>query len=132
MEDALHYWVSTVDSDGNPHSTPVDGLWIDNQLYFGGSVKTRRHRNLLRNPGVCVHLESAMNVVILRGHAEELRDADSSVTQRLAAGSKKKYGYSPPPEAFVAGGVWVFRPTLALAWTQFPKDATRWKFTERD
>jgi nitroimidazol reductase NimA-like FMN-containing flavoprotein (pyridoxamine 5'-phosphate oxidase superfamily) len=130
MTEAMHYWVSTVDAEGRPHSTPVDGLWIDGALYFGGSPKTRRNRNLALNQAVCIHLESAMDVIILEGEARELREPDSALTAMLADGSKKKYGYSPPPEAFGAGGTFVFKPRLVLAWTQFPKDATRWQFDE--
>ncbi|MEW6207577.1 MAG: pyridoxamine 5'-phosphate oxidase family protein [Acidobacteriota bacterium] len=130
MSEAMHYWVSTVDAEGRPHSTPVDGLWIDSELYFGGSPGTRRNRNLAVNPAVCIHLENAMDVVILQGEARELREADSRLTAMLSEASKKKYGYSPPPEAFASGGTFVFKPRLVLAWTQFPKDATRWRFDD--
>jgi nitroimidazol reductase NimA-like FMN-containing flavoprotein (pyridoxamine 5'-phosphate oxidase superfamily) len=126
MAKATHYWVCTVDPDGRPHATPVDGLWLDDQLYFGGSPKTRRNRNLAANSAVAVHLESAMDVVILHGDAHELRAPDRSLAIRLSEASVKKYGYGPRPEDFAAGGTFVFRPQMALAWTKFPKDATRW------
>ena len=128
MADAKHYWVSTVAPNGRPHSTPVDGLWLEDQLYFGGSPKTRRHRNLLENPSACIHLESALDVVILHGDAEELHNPERSLTVRLAEASKEKYGYGPPPEMYERGGVWVFRPRMVMAWKQFPKDCTRWVF----
>ena len=131
MTEAMHYWVSTVDPEGRPHSTPVDGLWIDGQLYFGGSPQTRRNRNLATNSAVCIHLESAMDVLILQGDARELREPDSSLTAKLAEGSVKKYGYGPPPEAFGSGGTFIFTPRLVLAWKQFPKDATRWRFQDQ-
>src|SRR5262245_42608671 len=65
MAEAQHYWLCTVDPDGRPHATPVDGLWLDDRLYFGGNPQTRRNRNLAGNPAVCIHLEGAMEVVIL-------------------------------------------------------------------
>jgi pyridoxamine 5'-phosphate oxidase-like protein len=132
MEKAMHYWISTVSPEGRPHATPVDGLWIDEQLYFGGMPDTRRHRNLLANPAVCVHLESAMDVIILRGDARELPGTERSLNVRLAEASVKKYGYGPPPDAYAAGGVWVLRPRVVLAWKQFPKDVTRWKLDSAD
>ena len=46
MTKAQHYWICTVTPDGRPHATPVDGLWIEDRLYFGGSPKTRWQRNL--------------------------------------------------------------------------------------
>ncbi len=119
--------ICTVDPAGRPHATPVDGLWLDDQLYFGGTQTTRRHRNLAVNPAVCVHLENGMDVVILQGDAHELRSADRSLTLRLSEASRKKYGFAPKPEEYAAGGVHVFRPRLVLAWKQFPKDATRWQ-----
>jgi hypothetical protein len=127
MNSATHYWVSTVSPDGHPHSTPVDGMWIDDEFYFGGYTTTRRHRNLLENPSVCIHLESADDVIIVHGIARELKP-DQSLIARLSEESKKKYGFAPPPEAFAAGGSWIVRPTMALAWKEALKDATRWQF----
>ena len=132
MTEAMRYWVCTVSPDGRPHATPVDGLWIDDQLYFGGSPKTRRNRNLAANPAVCIHLENAMNVIILHGDAHELRAPDRPLALRLAESSLKKDGWGPKPEDFAAGGTYVFRPRVVLAWKQFPKDATRWQFPDGD
>lgn len=123
---AMHYWIATVTPDGRPHSTPVDGLWLDDALYFGGSPETRWHRNIANNPAVNVHLESSTDVVILRGSAQALKPA-ASLTSVLSKTSKDKYGWAPTPEQY-EGGIYVFRPAVAFAWKQFPKDATRWKF----
>ncbi|HVR29660.1 MAG TPA: pyridoxamine 5'-phosphate oxidase family protein [Thermoanaerobaculia bacterium] len=132
MSAAMRYWVATADPEGHPHATPVDGLWLEGRLYFGGFPSTRRSRNLLANPAACVHLEEAMDVVILHGYAAELRDPERGLIERLAELSKQKYGWSPPPEQFAAGGVFVFQPRLVLAWKDFPKDATRWRVDEDD
>jgi nitroimidazol reductase NimA-like FMN-containing flavoprotein (pyridoxamine 5'-phosphate oxidase superfamily) len=129
MTAAMHYWVSTVDPNGHPHATPVDGLWLDDRFYFGGSPQTRRHRNLAANPAICIHLESASDVVILHGEAHELRAPDRSLTIRLSEASNQKYGYGMTPEQYeTMGGILVFRPRLALAWKDGLKDATRWRF----
>lgn len=132
MDETLRYWVSTVSPDGRPHATPVDGLWVDECLYFGGSTKTRRSRNLAKNRAVCIHLEDALDVVILHGDAEELINPDSSLVARLIEASEKKYNYAPEPKDFKKGGIYVFRPRMVLAWTDFPKDATRWHFKNGD
>jgi nitroimidazol reductase NimA-like FMN-containing flavoprotein (pyridoxamine 5'-phosphate oxidase superfamily) len=130
MEKAQHYWISTTGPDGRPHATPVDGLWIEDRLYFGGSPGTRRNRNLAANPAVVVHLESATDVVILHGDARELRTPDRKLVERLVNDSAKKYGYAPKPEDFATGGTYVVHPRVVFAWKQFPKDATRWQFPE--
>jgi len=131
MEKAMHYWVCTVSPDGRPHATPVDGLWIEDRLFFGGSPTTKRNRNLAKNPAVCIHLEDGMDVVILHGDALEER-VDHEMAIRLAEGSSKKYGYGMPPEQYEAIGVQVFHPRMVLAWKQFPKDATRFQFPDGD
>ena len=131
MAGAHHYWVCTVDAGGRPHATPVDGLWLDDRLYFGGSPGTRRNRNLTANPAVCIHLESGQDVVILHGDARELRDPPRALCARLSEASRAKYGYGPKPEDYAkTPGVYVFRPRKVLAWKQFPKDATRWRLPE--
>jgi nitroimidazol reductase NimA-like FMN-containing flavoprotein (pyridoxamine 5'-phosphate oxidase superfamily) len=132
MAEAQNYWICTVSPDGRPHATPVWGLWLDDRLYFGGGPQTRRNRNLAENPAVCVHLESGSDVIILHGDAQELRAPDQSLVTRLIEISKKKYGYAPKPEDYEAPGTCVLRPRWALAWKQFPKDATRWSFQEGD
>lgn len=130
MTKAEHYWVCTVAPDGRPHATPVDGLWMDEALYFGGDPTTRRQRNLAANPAVVVHLEDAMDVVILHGTARELRDVDRALAERLADASRKKYGWAPKPDDYGKGGTWVLRPRMALAWKKFPKDVTRWRLPD--
>jgi len=129
MTAAKYYWICTVSPDGHPHATPVDGLWLDDQLYFGGSPDTRRNRNLATNPAVCVHLENGLEVVILHGEAHELSAPDRTLAIRLSGASTQKYGYAPKPEDYESGtGTYAFRPRVVFAWKQFPKDVTRWRF----
>lgn len=130
MNAAMHYWVCSVDPDGRPHAMPVDGLWIDDKLYFGGSTETRRHRNMVANPAVCIHLESATEVITLQGEAHELRTPEKELALQLVEASRTKYGWGPKPEDFAAGGTFEFRPRVVFAWKQFPKDTTRWQFGE--
>ena len=88
MSKALRYWVSSVDGEGRPHATPVDGMWIDGKLYFGGNPATRRNRNLVANPAACIHLEEAMDVVILHGDAPELDAVSPELSERIIQNSK--------------------------------------------
>jgi pyridoxamine 5'-phosphate oxidase-like protein len=128
MTKALHYWICTVGPEAEPHATPVDGVWLDDRLYFGGSPQTRRQRHLAANPSVCVHLESGSDVVILQGDARPERP-DSGLASRLAESAARKYGYSQTPEQYEQADVHVFRPRIVFAWTDLPKDATRWEFS---
>jgi len=131
MEAALNYWIGTTDPEGRPHATPIWGVWVDGTLFFDGSPQTRRGRNLAANPAVVVHLENGSDVVILQGEAHEIRGPELDLAVRLAAAYGKKYaamGYEPAPDTWKSGGLYRVEPRLAFAWTQFPKDATRWRF----
>jgi hypothetical protein len=131
MTQAMHYWICTVGSDGRPHVTPVDGLWLHDKLYFGGSPQTRRSRDLAANPAVSVHLDSSDDVVILHG-AAHLQTPDHELAVQLSKASVAKYGYGPNPQDYEKMGVHVFRPLTVFAWKQFPKDVTRWQFSETE
>ena len=128
LSQALHYWICTVGPDRRPHVTPVDGVWLNDRLYIGGSPQTRRHRNLIANPAVSVHLDSSDDVVILQGEAQ-LQTPDHELAVQLSKASAAKYGYAPKPEDYETSGVHVFRPHTVFAWKQFPKDVTRWQFS---
>ena len=127
MTQAMHYWVCTVAPNNHAHVTPVDGLWLDDKLYFGGSPQTRRNRNLAANAAVSVHLDSSDDVVILHGDTH-MQIPDHALAVQLSKGSTEKYGYAPRPEDYESSGVHVFRPRVVFAWKQFPKDVTRWQF----
>ncbi len=129
MTSALHYWVCTVSPDGRPHATPVDGLWLDDRLFFGGSPQTRRNRNLAENPAVCIHLESADDVLILHGETR-MHTPDRALALRLAEASAHKYGYAPNPEDYEATPVHVFRPRIVFAWRPLLNAATRWELSQ--
>jgi hypothetical protein len=124
MAEAKVYWITTVDPHGRPHATPVDGLWLDDRLYFGGSQETRRNRNLAH----CVHLESGSDVVILHGAVRELGAADHELAQRMADAANEKYGYGAKAENYTVGGTFAFTPHKVIAWQTLFKDATRWQF----
>ncbi|HSV85036.1 MAG TPA: pyridoxamine 5'-phosphate oxidase family protein [Levilinea sp.] len=132
MEKAINYWIATVDSGCQPHATPVWGVWLDDTFYFDGSPQTRRGRNLAANPAVAVHLESGSDVVILRGHALEVIGIQPGLAERLAAAYTIKYGemgYTPMPDTWNGGGLYRVTIQKAFAWSQFPSDATRWRFS---
>src|SRR5262249_16858566 len=128
MSETKHYWINTVDTNAQPYANPVDGLWMDEKLYFGGSRQTKWSRNMEKNPAICIHLESGSDVFILRGEAHRLNTIERALAERLSKASAEKYGYGPAPEEYEKPeGLYEFRPRVVLAWKEFPKDATRWK-----
>jgi nitroimidazol reductase NimA-like FMN-containing flavoprotein (pyridoxamine 5'-phosphate oxidase superfamily) len=127
LEQALHYGLATVRPDGRPNVVPLDGIWLDDRWYFGGSPETVKHRNLKLQPRATLHLEDAGSTVIVEGSCEELF-ADEQLARRLVELSKSKYGYAPPPSVYAREGSWRLEPERALAWERFPRDATRFTF----
>lgn len=126
LVEAHHYWLATVRPDGRPHVVPTDGLWVDDRWYFGGSTTTVKHRNLLGNPRVSLHLDDATNAVIVEGRCAVVRPSQE-LAQRLVGASKEKYGYAPPASVYL-GGVWQMTPARVLAWSDVSADATRFTF----
>jgi nitroimidazol reductase NimA-like FMN-containing flavoprotein (pyridoxamine 5'-phosphate oxidase superfamily) len=125
--DAMHYWLATVRADGRPHVVPLDGIWLDDEWFFGGSAETVKHRNLKANPMAVVHLEESEHAVIVEGHCKEI-EPDDRLARRLSELSKSKYGYGPDPASYTTAGIWRLRPARVLSWQRFPRDATRFVF----
>lgn len=129
LERAQHYWIATVRPDGRPHVVPLEGLWIDDAWYYSGSKETVHYRSAEANPQAVLHLEEAMKVVIVEGEVLAM-DPALTLELQLAKASREKYGYAPP-DADEYVGVLRLTPRRVLAWTAFPKDATRFRFDER-
>jgi hypothetical protein len=131
LEKAINYWVCTVRRDKRPHAIPVWGMWLDGTFYYGGGPDTRHMRNIMTNPNVSVHLESGADVVILEGIARVMGSASHGLAERLATASNAKYaklGHTAKAADYEKGGFVAVTPHVVLAWMQFPKDVTRWRF----
>ena len=131
LADAPNYWLSTVAPDGRPHARPVDGVWVEGALCFGGSPDTQWVRNLHENQALSVHLPSGEDVVILEGTAEYVTDPAHPLADASTAASKAKYPqYYPGDEPLPYRPFWSLRPRVVYAWSLagFPNRATRWTF----
>lgn len=130
MKKARNYWISSTCPDGRPHERPLDGVWVEGALCFGGAPTSRWMRNLEANAAITVHLGGETEVLILEGTAEQVTDAKHPLVAPSQNASREKY-----PEYYGGSGAmpfrpfWAFRPRMAYAWTleSFPKSATRWK-----
>jgi Pyridoxamine 5'-phosphate oxidase len=126
LEQAPRYWLVTSRRDGRAHVVPVDGLWLDDAWWYGGSPSTLHQRNLEHDRRVVVHLEDTVFAVILEGSMQRVVPSPA-LARRLVGAARAKYGYAPPEGAYAAG-VWALRPERARAWSAFPDDVTRFRF----
>ena len=126
---AMVYWLTTVRPDGSPHVRPVDGNWVDDALFVGGSPKAGWIRNLAGDGRATIHLPDVQGVVIIEGAARQVVP-DERLADRLATGAKKyepMYGPASPSD-YLGKPVWAVIPYRALGWERFPTDATGWEF----
>lgn len=130
---ATHYWLASVRPDGRPHVVPRWGVWLDGRFWYDGSPATRHTRNVELNPAVSLNLESGLRTVILDGTSVATRADPDDLGARLsqAFGKYADAGYSPDPNSWAGengGGLRVITPERGLAWFDFPKDCTRFRF----
>ncbi len=128
---ARNYWVATTRPNGQPHSRPTWGVWLDGVLYF--STGSLAAKNLLQNPATTIHLESGHKVVILEGVTEEI--SDPALVAQIAAIYEAKYQWKLDPGDLP----YAFRPQVGFGWVSdddgldggsiFRGTATRWTFS---
>jgi hypothetical protein len=142
FEDSQYYWLATISPDGRPHLMPVLGAWVDEALHFCTSDRSRKGRNLARDPHCSLSIDSDDLHLILEGVASPIWDVDR--LRQIAAAYEEKYGWEttvsddglagsgaptagPPPYA-----VYAVRPTTAFGFgTDESFGATRWRFGGR-
>jgi hypothetical protein len=122
LQNAKDFWVVTVRPDGRPHAVPVWGAWVDRRFFWDGGG--RKAKNLETNPHANVHIEAGGGaVVIMEGIYDRDATPDDAQFERIRASYGARYDYRPE----TPGQLYVIRPRTILAWTNFAKDATRWR-----
>ena len=128
IAEARAYWIASTRPDGRPHVVPRDGTWIEGGLYYGGSPETVHSRNIMKNPNVVVHIGDGMEAIIVEG-AVEIEKPDEAKAKELSDASFAKYPqYGRMDPSMYKDGVAVLRPRRVIAWTDFTKNATRFRF----
>jgi general stress protein 26 len=126
LEQSKYFWFSTADANGRPHARPIWGAWVNNTLYSEGGVeRTQWGRDLLANPRLQVHLESANDVVIIDGVFTMENDLSERAFAHVQASYLQHYKDYQPDSA---DGMFMVKPRTVLAWSRFPFDVTRFSF----
>lgn len=134
-------WLTTLNSDGRPHVTPVGALWLDGAFWFQTGAATKKARNVERDPRCSVAVSIRDADVVVEGDAERVFDPSALARAAKAwadqgwpaevddsgAGVTAAFnapGQGPPP--------WnVYRVTVRsvlVCWNEEPGGLTRFRF----
>jgi PPOX class probable F420-dependent enzyme len=75
-------WLSTIDADGRPHVTGIGALWADGAFWFETGERTRKGRNLARDPRCTLSVALHDFDVVVEGSAQ--RVTDTATVARMA------------------------------------------------
>jgi hypothetical protein len=81
-------WLATTNGDGSPHVTGIGALWVSGTFYFTSGEKTRKGRNLARDPRCSLSLSTDEFDLVVDGDAALVDDAEvvADTARRWAAG----------------------------------------------
>ena len=68
-------WLTTINEDGSPHVTAVGLLWLDGSFWFQTGARTRKGRNVARDPRCSVAVSLHDSDVVVEGEAARVTDA---------------------------------------------------------
>jgi hypothetical protein len=136
------YWLATVGRDGRPNVAGVGALWADDRVYFVSGPKTRKSRNIARNPRCAISVSLKDFDLVLEGTARRVTDQPTLrrlVKRYVATGWPAKVegsAFTAPFSAPSAGKppwyLYALAPTTAFAVAgSKPYGATRWRFSSR-
>ncbi len=138
LQKAEVYWFSTVRPSGQPHTTPLIAIWLDDAIHITTGTAERKALNLAENPACtvttgCNALNDGLDVVI-EGTATRVQDDET--LHQLAALYKSKYDWDfSVKDGTLADGdhpALVFRipARTVFAFNKGePFAQTRWQFT---
>lgn len=130
LETAKQYWLSIPRPGRSPHVVPVDGLWHEDRLVYGGSPQTLHSRAVREQPIVTMHLPDPWQVVIVEGKVEVTVNSAETARELAALNTEKypEYGMEFDPKLYRQ--VFALHPRRVRAWTSFPEDVTRYVFDD--
>jgi len=134
-------WLATINADGSPHMNGIGAQWVDGAWWFETGERTRKARNVARDPRCTLSVAVHEFDLVVEGTAEKVTDpatvakmaevwaaggwpcrVDDSGTALTADFSAPSAG--PPPWQ-----VYKITPHRATALgTVMPGGATRWTF----
>src|SRR5689334_8260299 len=72
--DRHSFWLTTLNPDGSPHVTGIGALWADDAFWFETGARTRKGRNLARDPRCALSLATTEFDLVVEGSAALVTD----------------------------------------------------------
>ncbi len=72
--DRSTFWLTTLDEDGSPHVTSVGALWHAGRGWFQTGERTRKARNIARDPRCAMSVATKGFDVMVAGEAQHVTD----------------------------------------------------------
>lgn len=134
-------WLSTLNADGSPHITAVGALWLDGNFWFQTGARTRKGRNVARDPRCSVATSVHDADIVFEGEAALV--TDSETVARIAkawadqgwpaephdSGSGITAPYNAPSQGAPPWNVYRIEPrSVTVVSTVEPGGATRFRF----
>jgi PPOX class probable F420-dependent enzyme len=134
-------WLATIDPDGRPHVTGIGALWADGAFWFETGERTRKGRNLARDPRCTLSVATHDFDLVVEGEARPVTDP-GTVAAMAARWSEEGWParvdesgtaitaeYSAPSAGKPPWLVYRLTPQRATALATIePGGATRWTF----
>jgi len=134
-------WLATIDPDGRPHVTGIGALWHESTFWFETGERSRKGRNLARDPRCTLGVATEEFDLVVEGEAAPVRDPAvvADMADRWAAegwpaepdetGTALTAEFSAPSAGPPPWLVYRLTPSAATALaTVEPGGATRWTF----
>ncbi|MBG6095329.1 pyridoxamine 5'-phosphate oxidase family protein [Nocardioides luteus] len=130
LVEAKQFWFAFERPGRSPHVTPLDGIWFEEKLVYGGSPETLHRRLAAAHPKVTVNLPDPWKLVVIEGEVRETGFAPGVAAEIAGLLNAKypEYGDNVFDPKHYTEGAPVVHPGRIRAWTSFPKDATAFVF----
>jgi hypothetical protein len=133
-------WLTTINPDGSPHVTGIGAIWVDGAFWFAIGERTRKARNIARDPRCALSLATHEFDLVVEGEVRQVTDPATvaAMATRWAAdgwparvdesGRAVTAEYSAPSAGPPPWFVYRLDPRSATALkTVEPGGATRWR-----
>jgi PPOX class probable F420-dependent enzyme len=134
-------WLATINEDGSPHITGVGAMWVDGTFWFETGERTRKGRNIARDPRCTLSVATDDFDLVVEGTAAIVTEPNvvADMAARWAAGgwparvddtgTALTAEFSAPSAGRPPWRVYKLTPRAATGLgTVDPGGATRWQF----